>query len=539
MNRVFLHKKRIIIEFKFDWALKDKVKTMLPSEFDKVAAYPKTWSVPLLSLDTQEKINTFFAFCKAESFSIEDSLKELLEESLQTAKVLKVLSKEKASNFEVDGLSVTLRSYQQAGTEYMVKTQRCINGDSVRLGKSVQTLAAIQHQKAFPSLIICKSGLMINWKNEIKKVLNNDKVYICESIKDGVQPLNDFVIINPEKLSKLKDLLTAYNFQSIVFDEAHGIGGRGTKKREALKATAKGVPVRYALTGTPIKNRAEEITGILDFLGRLPEFGGWWKFVHEFYEVDTAGFGISLGQAKDLDLLHDKLRSKCMVRRTKEEVLDEVPQKDFVSIEIPISNRKEYDRLTDEIITLTTKAKKSIAFAKEKKGRIFELRKILGVGKVEAIAEWAEDFLLTEESLVLFAHHLDVQHALIKRFPNAARIIAADSLQVREQNRLKFQNKQANPIICSLLAAGEGQDLSAANTMGICELGWTPPQMEQAIGRMEKVGKQDPLTVYTFIGQNTIDIKMASMLQTKGVEADLVASGRVLDDSYVESLLDF
>jgi SWI/SNF-related matrix-associated actin-dependent regulator 1 of chromatin subfamily A len=543
-KKIYRHKGRVVFQFPFSYETKDKVKFLFGEfggiEYNKIKALPNTWSLISSLIDTKEKINKLFSFAESESFEIEPELAELLTSQNKDLATLKVLSSSEQSDFNVDGLILPLRPYQKSGVEYMVKTKRCVNADTMRLGKTLQTLAAIHYQKAYPVLIVCKAGLMYNWQNEIKKSLGNTNTFVCDKVKGGVPSGFDFVTINPEKLTKLKSELLSYGFNSIVYDEAHNIGNKDTLKFRTLVEISEPINVRYALTGTPIRNRALEITNILEFLGRLKEFGGRWRFINEFYDVSDNGFGIQLGNAKNLEVLHEKLRSRCMVRRTKQDVLKEIPIKDFIAVEVPISNSSDCEKLTSEIRILQNKSKKNIEYKKEVRGKIFELRKLVGIGKVEAIVEWAEDFLTSGEPLVLFAHHIEVQNKLLEVFPKASRILGTEiNLKVRRQNQEDFQSGKTNIIICSLLAAGEGVDLSRANTIGICELGWTPVQLEQALARIEAVGKLDATSVYTFMGRETIDMKMADMLQTKGVEGDMVVSGKENEDSYVESLLEF
>lgn len=565
MKVLFLYKSQFVFSFPFSWELKDKVKGLYKDrmQYNKLVAYPNHWSVPIsVVTKSQENIETLFSFCQKNGFTIASETTEYLSSYLETSEKLKSLSNSIESDFEVSGLLLTPRPYQKAGIQYMVKAKAALNSDEMRLGKSLQSLAAVHHLDAYPCLVLCKSGLMYNWRNEIIKTLGEKDIHIWESISDIPEKGKDFVILNPEKLSissylkdddgeyildsagrkikdklKLQDTLLKYKFKSIIYDEIHNIGSSESVKFKVIKKIGGSVKVKFGLSGSPIKNRALEICNILAFLGKLSQFGGKWGLINEFYKTTPNGFGVDIGEAKDLEVLHNRLKSTCMLRRTRMDVFGEIPQKDFISIEVPISNRKDYERLTGELRTFKTKSK-NLTYAEEKKGTIFELRKILGVGKIEAMGDWVDDFLSSGEPLIIFAHHIAVQHALLARFPFAARIIAEDSLQVREQNRLRFQNKQTNLIICSLNVAGEGQDLSVANAMAICELGWTPVQMNQAIARMEAIGKDTPTTVYTFLGANTIDIKMASLLQFKASESDMVVSGKVSENSYAETLLE-
>lgn len=544
MKKVSTHKARIVFTFPFSYELKDKVKALFGGgvvEFNKIKAHPNKWSIATKAIDTASKIEEFLQFASTEGFEVEPEILKRLEAQKSEFAVLKELSSANESDFSIDleNLLLTPRPYQKVGINYMVHTKACINADGMRLGKTMQTLAAVEYLNAYPCLVICKSGLMYNWKSEIDKTLAGRSSYVCDSVKKGVETGHDFVMINPEKLSKLKDNLLSYGFRSVVFDEAHNIGNKGTQKYNALLEISDSVDVKYALTGTPIRNRALELINILEFLGRLSEFGGKWKFINEFYHTRQGSFGFEIGEPKNLELLHEKLRSRCMVRRTKEDVLNEIPQKSFITVEVPISNRADYDTLSNEIRVLTTKAKKDISYKAEKKGKLFELRKVTGIGKVEAICDWVEDFLATGEPLVLFAHHIDVQQAILQKFPDAARILGTEpNLKVRKENQDCFQRGETNLIVCSLLAASEGITLDRADTVGVCELAWTPVVLEQALARIEAVGKTRPSTIYSFLGINTIDIKVSGKLQDKGAESDMVTSGKENDDSYVNSLLE-
>lgn len=563
--KTYLYNNHVVLDFPFSYELKDKVKNLFPKKVQYNEVLEKKWtiSIPFIA-ENEERIQTFFDFCQEEGFEVPQDVEFAIRNVKDSKDELRVLSKSVESEFDVQGLFLTLRPYQKAAIEYCVKTKKCIIGHGVRLGKSATALASVHHLKDYPVLIVCKNGLMINWKNEIEKVLGNTSIYICSDIKKGVESGKDFVIANPEKLSKLEAQLLNYKFKGLIYDEFHsGLGNKSSAKYKSAKKIAKKCDAVYALSGTPIRNAAHEMVDVLNFIGKLDDFGGWYTFIHEYYDVTSNAFSkFVLGKPKNLNKLHERLTSTCMVRKTWEEVFDEVPQKSYYTVEVPISNWADYNKLADETVTLQTKIKqnlfdishldkqkqaqakfthrqKTLEYVQEWKGKLFELRRVLGLGKVEAIAEWAEDFISNGEHLILFANHIDVQKELVKRFPKAAKILGIEkSREERERNRLLFQNGKTDLIICSLMAASEGLDLSRGNTMGICELGWTPTAMEQAIGRMGRVGKLDPQTIYTFIGEKTIDIRLADMLKSKGVEGNLVTDGYVNEDSYVESLLE-
>ena len=140
---------------------------------------------------------------------------------------------------------------------------------------------------------------------------------------------------------------------------------------------------------------------------------------------------------------------------------------------------------------------------------------------------WIEDFVASGEPLVVFAHHREVQLALVERFPGAAHVLGDDDLAARAAAVDAFQRPDGPPlIVCSLQAASQGITLVRASNVAFLELDWTPARHDQAEDRCHRIGQRDAVTAYYLLATETIDERMAGVLQRKRAVIDAVTDGR-------------
>lgn len=328
-----------------------------------------------------------------------------------------------------------------------------------------------------------------------------------------------------------------------------------TQRTKACQALAKGVEIRLALTGTPILSRPQELISPLQILGRLDEMGGFWKFCDRYCNAHRTRFGLNLSGAAHLDELNEKLRATCYVRRTKEEVLQELPPKTRAIVPIEITNRREYDRAEADVVRwLGNQAAKEEAFLAtvvnlsleeqaraiadhrmsaeetaaraEQLVRIEALKQLSAKGKMEAVKEWVESFLETGEKLVLFAHHQAVVEELAKQF-KAPSITGQTPVERRQEYVDRFQADPAcRVIVCNIKAGGVGITLTAASNVAFVELEWTPAAHDQAEDRTHRIGQTDSVTAWYLLGQGTIDEEIMSLIEAKRMVVDAATEGQ-------------
>lgn len=419
-------------------------------------------------------------------------------------------------------------------TDQLYLTEHCILTHN-----TITALASINYNSAFPCLVIVPANLKLNWKKEIQKSLDvheSDIVVLAGRKSNQEQNITSakFVIINYDILKYREAELLTNKFQSCIIDEAHYLGSFDSGRTISATKLCKKIPYVFALSGTIIQNHTKELASILNVIGKLSDFGGKWKFFNDFCHVESNGFGQTVSNIKDpekalkmLPKLHEKLTSLCYLRKTKHEVLGEIPLEDDVFINVNINDNKDYSKFLKSIIHKLNSSDKS---------NIFELKRLIGLAKIESAIDWIENFLNSEKGkLVVFAYHKDVQHSLANAFPNCATIFQEQSLEDRSKNQNRFQtDKSCRLIVCSTTIAGEGITLDIANDALFVEFMWNPAKMKQAGARIEMPGKTTPITRYYLKADGTIDDVLHQILMDKSANAEIILDNIV--DKWLKTL---
>jgi hypothetical protein len=533
----------------------------------------KHWMVPL-SPASAVGIN---AFARKWQFLATDEVKARVKEMATMGERLEVASKQVSGEIEVPGFGgngLVPMPFQQAGIIYGDTVERFILGDDMGLGKTIQALGVIQLKDAYPALIVVPASIKINWWRECKRWISHKKAIIVDSkitADELVELQPDIVIINYDILARAQEQLAQVKWFSIVFDEGHRLKNSRAQRSQAALELAEEIPIRMVLTGTPILNRPNELVHPLKVIGRLKDVSP--KGAKYFLGRYCGGWdGYGFNGATHTEELHKVLRQTCMIRRVKEGVLKELPPIWRSIIPLEIDNWWEYSKAEADIIQWVgeqaiqddmflssivhlseAEQDKAIrqrrasaearAAAAEQLVRIEKLKQLAAAGKLASFVQWIKEFLETDEKLVVFATHIHIQHAILDKFPGAARIFGEDNSKIRQENIDRFQNDpDCRLIVCSLIAAGEGLTLTAASKVAFVELGWTPASHDQAEARVHRIGQEaDNITAYYFIATDTIDEPISELLDSKRSVVNSVTDGRGLEqnESIMEGLWEY
>ncbi|MDQ8043372.1 MAG: DEAD/DEAH box helicase [Solirubrobacteraceae bacterium] len=481
----------------------------------------------------------------AEDYDLEldDETIELLEgltEEHRRAEEIVAMSSatEGSGNLELPMSAEALMAFQVAGVEYALDRRRTFIADEQGLGKTLQALQTIEADNAYPAVILCPASLKLNWEREASRWLPHRTRRVFTG--RGAQSTDaDLLILNYEIVEWHREDLAKLAPGALILDESHYCKSPKAKRTKAVQALAEDLPsgsLRLALTGTPLVNRPKELVPQLRILGRLGEFGS------------GAGFERRFGSPEERERLHWHLRRTCYLRRLKKDVLPQLPDKQRAVVPVELSNATDYARAerefmgwlieqfggTDELDRKLTSAERGKALVK-----LGALRRLAGQGKVEMAASWIEDFLESGEKLVVFANHVDVQHALADRFPEAVHILGADSPEVRDRAVQRFQEDPAVQLcVCSLRVAAHGLTLTAASDVAFVELGWTPAEHDQAEDRCHRIGQEDSVTAWYLLASGTIDERIAQLIENKRRIVSSVIDGTAGDDtSAIDAIL--
>ncbi|MGI8430433.1 MAG: SNF2-related protein [Solirubrobacteraceae bacterium] len=455
-----------------------------------------------------------------------------LEAERARAEATIALSLAHDAELEVDGLGGELQPFQRAGVKYALAQRRTFLADEQGLGKTIEALAALHLDSAFPAAVICPASMKLVWRQECARWLPGRSVAVVEgrSIEGwerGGAGTADLVICNYDIVEAHAGRLADRGLRAAVFDESHYCKDPRRKRTQSAIGLAEQVAddgLRLALTGTPIMNRPKDVVAQLRLIGRLGDFGS------------GAGLGRRFRGPQALERLHWHLRAHCYVRRTKADVLPQLPPKRLATIPLEIDNASEYRLAEEDVIawlrTLpldlrTLEARVAAALRAEQLARLNYLRRLAARGKLRTALAWIADFTTSGEPLVVFAHHRELQAALLERFGDAAHVLGDDNTAARAAAIEEFQRPDGPTlIVCSLQAGSQGITLTRASNVAFLELDWTPARHDQAEDRCHRIGQSDAVTAYYLLAPATIDEHMAGVLHRKRGVIGAVTDGR-------------
>lgn len=476
------------------------------------------WSAPL-HVSTLQKLIEF-------GFILDDKLQTFIQKS-----------KQKSTEIFVNGIEGMkhLYPFQKEGVAFIDSNDgRVLLADEMGLGKSCQSIAYLNlHPEIRPVVIVCPASLKLNWQNELLKWMKKPKIQILSGEK--TYPIHaDIVIINYDILPHWLFAIKKFNPKIVIFDESQYMKNSRAKRTKAGRQLAKTLSHVIALSGTPVINRPIELYTTINIVA--PHLYPNFKYFTERYCAPKFnGFGMDYSGCSHIDELHQTLVTTCMLRRLKKDVLKDLPDKTYSFVPMELDNVKEYREAESDFINFVRKQKGQDAAMRAKNAemvtKIETLKQVAVNGKLKNCIEFINDFIETDEKLVVFATHKFVIETLMQKFSKVAvKIDGSSTMQERQKSVEDFQtNDKVRLFIGNIQAAGVGVTLTAASNVAFLELAWSPSQMDQATDRCHRIGQKNAVTVYYLLAQNTIEERIAELLDRKrqivsnildGVEAE-------------------
>jgi SNF2 family DNA or RNA helicase len=379
---------------------------------------------------------------------------------------------------------------------------------------------------------------------------------------DTIDGFADIVVVNYEVLDRHVGWLGDLGFRGMVVDEAHFIKNKKSQRsRNVLQLserirTRAARPLLMALTGTPLINDIEDFTAIWQFLGWIDEKRPGAELMESLEETGLTpadpGF-YAAARACVIDL--------GIVRRRKVDVAADIPARrvadlpvelaDAVGRSIRDAERELADRLVSRYESALATRSSGLAVdgidhdlvrrvagweradpTTAKTGEnVFSLLRRIGKAKAGLAADYAAQLAHNVGKVVFFARHvevLDVAEAIFAERGIRYSSIRGDQTPTKRQKNIDaFVNDPGVSIaVCSLLTAGVGLNLQVASNVVLAELSWTNAEQTQAIDRVHRIGQEEPVTAWRIIAAQTIDTRIADLIDSK---AGLAA--RALDGS--------
>ena len=463
--------------------------------------------------------------------------KQKKEEETAKEQNAKRIKEAKVSNLEIGGITGELYEYQKLGVEFFINSGgRAILADSAGVGKSCQALGYIVHTKQQRTLIICPASVKFSWENEVK-LWTKLKSFIVEpktkfnEIPHGV----DVLIINYDVLKKNFNELMKYKFNVCVLDEAQYIKSPTSIRSRAVKQLSKNIPHVLLLTGTPILNRPIELFNLLNIIDPN-KWNNWFNYAVRYADGKRNRFGFEANGATNQVELKQKIE-KYFLRRTKEEVLPQLPPKIRTEVPMELSGEaskqyktaasslaqylKKYKNETDANIMETVQAEKLV--------RINYLRQISSLGKVEVAKELIQNIIDGKGKVLVFSCFNAPLLKLQEYFKDKC-VMIIGSTDVNERGKIvkKFQeDPNVKIFLGGIKSAGTGITLTAASNIINLDFSWTPADMDQSENRAHRPGAvYESLNIYQITGKGTIDEFMKKLLLDKQEIFDKLFEGK-------------
>ena len=410
-----------------------------------------------------------------------------------------------------------LRESQKEGLSFLLANPRTLLADEMGLGKTVQALACLAATGEFPALIVVPPHLLRNWQAEAARFLRIDgkppRVCVLTGLKPYQPPEADIYIIHYLLLRGWKQALPQMGFRTVIFDEIQELRHGGTEKYSAASLLAEECERVIGLSGTPIYNKGSEIWNVVNILD-FHCLGDWESFTRAWCD----GYGNHL--VRDPALLGDHLRREGLIlRRTKQEVLTELPPKRRLVQEIDADD-KVYRELMRPVIEMLGSLRalhpeaRERAMLEEQVGR--GERQATGVAKAPFVAAFVRALLDNGEKVLLFAHHHAVMDIYKKELTSyhPAFLTGRETTKQKDDAVARFMEGKTNLCVISLRAAS-GLNLQKASCVVFGELDWAPAVHSQAEDRAHRMGQKDSILCYYLVAPQGSDRDMQDALGLK------------------------
>ena len=555
VNSIWIEGDWIFITFPYEKVVINSVKKIPSITWNGTK---KAWRAPLTSANDVIRWAEYF------DIEVTDELRSCSERVTNSLNALVEASRSVDAEISIPSLTAELLPYQRAGVSYAANARRTFIADEMGLGKTLQAIATIEYvHDSYPAVVVCPPSLVLNWQAEYTRWLPNRRVSVVTNRKEFPDKgTYDVVVVGYSNITKWERELSKH--RSYVFDESHyckTVTAQRTKSAQKIAKSAPKEGIVLCLTGTPVTNRPSEYASQLDILGKLKEFGGLWGFYRRYCNAFQDSFGQwNISGHSHLDELNDKLRGVCYIRRTKDQVLSELPPviHSPVLVEGNAAAMKEYKKAEADIIQYLIDRAKQIARelgepvgsaavvarikaeSNEHLVRLSVLRRLSARAKMPMVEEWVQQRIDDGKKVVIAAHHRDIVDELAMRFGNL-RIQGGMSVEEVEVQKKKFQTlsvEEAPVIVLSIQAAKTGHTLTSAQDVLFVELPWTPADVDQTYSRCHRLGQKGSVVATYMLTDGTIDEEIYSLIERKrSVVNRAVDGGAPVEDVDTSQLL--
>ena len=434
--------------------------------------------------------------------------------------------------------------------------------DEPGLGKTAEALLAAEAANAYPLLVVVPSVVKTNWAREAARWTPHRPATVVQGDGEAVDGFADIVILNYEVLDRHMGWLGDFDFRGMVVDEAHFIKNKTSQRSQRVLALSERIrsraarPLLMALTGTPLINDIDDFRAIWQFLGWIDDTKPLGQLTDALEDT-----GLTPADRGFYPAARQCVIDLGIVRRRKVDVAADIPARRIADLPVELDGRvgrsiraaeknlagrmvAQYenalanrsadaavDGIDHALVRKVARSELKDTTTKTSGENVFTMMRRIGQAKAELAADYATQLARSAGKVVFFAKHIDVMDAAEEIFAKQgvrfSSIRGDQTPTSRQANVDAFVNDPDVAVaVCSLTAAGVGLNLQVASNIVLAELSWTDAEQTQAIDRSHRIGQSEPVTAWRIIAAQTIDARIAGLIDGK---AGLAA--RALDGS--------
>lgn len=437
-------------------------------------------------------------------------------------------------------LQAELRDYQVEGYRWMMRLSGwgagALLADDMGLGKTLQTIAVLlARADEGAQLVVAPASVLLNWQGELERFAPSLKQVILNQEKDraaaikaagaGTVCLTTYGVMTGES-----EAFAEKEWATFVLDEAHAVKNRDTKGFKAA-ASLKG-SFRILLTGTPLQNHLTEIWALFE-IANPGLLGSFQHFTETFV------LPVERDEDHGQQRLLKRIVSPFILRRTKNDVLDELPEKTETLIRVTLSDEERalYESIREQaMLELEGSDNPLQALAALTKLRqaachpaLVDPSLPIPSSKTAAFLHLAADLIEAGHRALVFSQftsHLALVRAQLDRLGIAYLYLDGTMSPTERTKKVETFQKGTTPLfLISLKAGGTGLNLTAADYVIHLDPWWNPAIEDQASDRAYRIGQERPVTIYRLIAKDTVEEKILKLHATKKSLADALLEG--------------
>lgn len=418
--------------------------------------------------------------------------------------------------------------YQTLGSAFLFANPHALLGDEPGLGKTLQAIDAVERLSLKTVLVVCPASVRLNWLQEVNECLGSSHGWQVISYQGASSP------------AIRRHILPKYD--AIILDEAHFLKTPESQRTQAIfgkDGLARRATYIWALTGTPVLNRPRELFPVLKVLHPAFAQMTFAKYADRYCGAFFDGRGVNTKGATNLDELKGLLGG-FMLRRTKAEVMPQLPPKRISRIPLDVTN-EEFTavRAEEDLIGNREECISSIHNDYSQLGDMSRLLRLTGEAKVRAASEFIDDLLHSTDKVVVFAKHREVIRELERRLAlrgHKAVVYHGGMSDAQKRDAVTtFQSDVASVFLGQIQAAGTGINglQNVCSTVVFAELSWVPGEVGQAVDRCHRIGQTaGSVNVYLLHVPGTLE---SAVLGVHDAKSKVIA--RLMDDGVLGGLL--